>query len=86
MADSPNAFDGISLTEWASAYRPGMIEHAAERFLAYSSGDLVRIAFGNDGPAVDEKGTREPVFTVAVTLTPAIAVELARILLKHYAK
>ena len=47
---------------------------------------MVRIAFGNSGPWIDESGNREPVFTHAVTLTPQIAVDLAGLLLKHYAQ
>jgi len=67
-------------------YRPGMPEYAASHF-AYSSEQpgFVRIAFGMNGPFVDDAGKRRPVFGHAVLLPADIAVELARQLLKQYA-
>jgi hypothetical protein len=77
---------GTALSTWSAAFRPGMAEFAATRFFfTREAAEQVRVAFGNEGPVVDNNGTRSAVYTHAVTLTPDIAVELARQLLKHYA-
>ena len=87
MTNRNDTIHGLSLEQWSSAFRPGMPEFAAHQFaFTAEEPDLVRIAFGNGGPVVDATGTRKPVFTHAVTITPALAVELARQLLKHYAQ
>lgn len=71
---------------WEAAFRSGMPEFAASTFVfSGESESQVRIAFGNRGPFISE-GVRKPVFTHAVTLAPSVAVELARVLLEHYAK
>ena len=76
----------LALETWIAAFRPGMAEFAATTFFfSREAAEQVRIAFGNQGPMVDVNGTRSPVYTNAVTLTPDAAVELARQLLKHYA-
>jgi len=79
--------DGLPLGAWAAMFRPGMYEFAATQFTFTAEGpDLIRIAFGNSGPRVDTSGRRVPVYTHAVTLPPQIAVDLAGLILKHYAK
>lgn len=78
---------GVSLNEWKQAFRPGMPEFSATRFLfCAENNNLIRIAFGNSGPFIDISGKREAVYSHAVTLAPETAVELARLLLKHYAE
>ena len=78
--------DGLSLRTWQAVFRPGIAEFAATTFVfTRESKDFVRIAFGNAGPRVDAAGGREPVYTQAVTLTPEMAVDLAGMLLKHFA-
>jgi len=85
MSDEPKV-DGLTLTQWAAAFRPGMPEFAASNYVfSREAAEQVRIAFCNQGPATTTQGNRAPVFTHAVTLPPAIAVELARQLLEHYA-
>lgn len=77
---------GLLLSEWSAAFHPGMPEFAASRFaFTQETAEQVRIAFGNHGPIVDPSGKRLPVFTHAVTLPPHVAVDLAHLLLKHYA-
>lgn len=80
-----NIVDGLTLDQWAAAYRPGIVETAAETFVYTPAGDGLRIAFGNAGPVVDEKGSRVPVFHHAVSTPAHLAVELARLILAHYA-
>lgn len=81
----PSEERGPDLGMWTAAFRPGMPEYAATRFFfTREAAEQVRIGFANNGPLVDNSGTRSPVFTHAVTLTPELAVELARQLLKHY--
>ena len=77
---------GLKLETWEAAFRPGMPEFAASTF-AFSgeTESQVRIAFGNAGPFVSEV-ERKQVFTHAVTLPPSLAVDLARVLLEHYAR
>ncbi|WP_156333436.1 hypothetical protein [Achromobacter sp. 2789STDY5608621] len=77
----------LSLAIWEAMFRPGMAEFAASTYnFSREAPEQVRIAFGNQGPIVDTDGNRMPVFTHAVTLPPAIAVDLARQILEHYAK
>ena len=86
MSQSEEAF-GLPLTEWASLFRPGIDEFAATAFrFTRESKHFVRIAFGNAGPCVDKDGTRQPVYTHAVTLPPELALQLAEFLLRHYAE
>jgi hypothetical protein len=75
---------GMTLDFWQSIYRPGMPEFAGSSW-AYTveSDDTIRLAFGNLGP-YNEKGERSPVFTTAVTIPAAAAVNLAEALLKHF--
>ncbi|WP_210162820.1 hypothetical protein [Kaistia adipata] len=85
--DENQIVNGLSLKVWKAIFRPGMPEFAATSFsFTPESHDLVRIAFGNGGPAVGPEGLREPVYTHALTLTPELAVDLAGMLLKHYAQ
>lgn len=80
-----NVVDGLSLDHWAAAYRPGVVETAAEAFIYSRAGDNIRIAFGNAGPFVDEARQRSPVYHHAVTLPAYLAIDLARLILAHYA-
>lgn len=76
---------GLPLKTWAAMFRPGMHEFASTYFtFSRESSNLVRIAFGNNGPHLSENGPREPVFTHAVTLPSETAVQLAHFLLKFY--
>ncbi len=77
---------GLSATEWQAAFRPGLPEFAATTFAFTREGaNLVRIAFGNDGPYMSP-AKRTPVYSVAIVLPPDVAVSLANMLLKHYAE
>lgn len=82
MASGPDEkLYGVSREEWQAAYRSGISEFAATRVVVRTEGGLVRIAFGNAGPPVDEAGgTGSPVYSHAVMLTPGLAVELSRLL------
>lgn len=72
---------GISREEWEAAYRAGIAEFAATRFVARIGSGLVRIVFGIEGPPTDERGTTgSPVYTHAVTLTPDLAIQLSKLL------
>jgi hypothetical protein len=85
--DENQIVEGLSLKTWKAVFRPGMHEFAATTFtFTPEAHNFVRIAFGNGGPRVDAAGLREPVYTHAVTLTPELAVDLAGMLLKHFAK
>jgi hypothetical protein len=85
--DEEKIVNGMSLKQWASVFRPGMPEYAATNFwFTRESQDFVRIAFGNGGPVRSESGAREPVYTHALMLSPALAVELAGMLLKFFAE
>ncbi len=86
MTDQSTQVFGLTLKQWAASFRPGMAEYAASGFtFSQENAQSVRIAFCNQGPYVDDKGNRDPVFNHAITLSPDIAVELACVLLKHYA-
>ena len=70
MTDNPAKVYGVSAEEWQSAYRPGIQEFSALKFVVKREGGFVRIAFGNNGPPVNEQGLNGcPVYTHAVTLT-----------------
>lgn len=72
---------------WEAAFRPGMPEFAASTFAFSGEAEgQIRIAFGNAGPFVSAEGERRQVFTHAVTLPSSLAVDLARVLLEHYAR
>ncbi len=78
---------GLTLKQWEAAFRPGIVEFAATNFaFTREASNLVRIAFGNNGPFTSQQGHREQTFTHAVTLPPEIAVQLAGMLLKLYAE
>lgn len=87
MADQSQVVNGLTLAQWDAMFRPGIVEFAATGF-SFSPGveAEVRIAFGNQGPVVNAQGERSPVYTHAVTLPRSVAVDLARILIEHYAK
>ena len=79
--------EGLSVEQWDELFRPGMPEFAATSFrFTRESHDMVRIAFGNSGPIRTSAGNREPRYTHAVLLSPALAVDLAGLLLKFYAE
>jgi hypothetical protein len=81
MGDMAANVFGVSAEEWQSAYRLGIHEFSALKVIVRCEGDLVRIAFGNNGPPVNEKGLNGcPVYTHAVTLTPALALILSKLL------
>lgn len=85
--DEDQIVDGLPIRVWQAIFRPGMAEFAATTFVfTRESKDFIRIAFGNSGPWVDTTGGREPVYTHALTLTPEMAVDLAGLLLKHFAE
>lgn len=86
MTEKSTLVQGLTLDQWTASFRPGMHEFAAS-VVTYSveTEGQVRIAFGNQGPYIDEH-TRAPVYTHAVTLSPAIAVDLARLLIQHFAR
>lgn len=85
--DKDSLVGGLSLEMWKAIFRPGIPEFASTCFMfTREAKDFVRIAFGNNGPVVSLDGTRAPVFTHAVTLTPEMAVDLAGMLLKFYAE
>ncbi len=68
---------GIDRDLWEATHDPGIYEHPATRFFLTMNGPLVRLVFGINGPPIDEKGTFEsPRFKVAVSMPPAMAVEL----------
>lgn len=85
MSDQPVLIDGLTAETWEACYRPGMPEFAGVSW-AYTveSPDSVRLVFGNLGPRRPD-GPRMPVFTNAITIPAAVAVELANALLKHFA-
>lgn len=89
-ANLPNKYEkvhGLALFQWEAMFRPGIVEFAASSFaFSEEAESQVRIAFCNSGPVVNLQGAREPVYTHAVTLPRSAAVELARVLLEHYAK
>jgi hypothetical protein len=79
--------DGLTLKQWDATFRPGIVEFAATTFVfTREASNLVRVAFGNHGPHTTLDGGREPVFTHAVMLPPEVAVDLAGLLLKHFAE
>jgi hypothetical protein len=87
VPDKKEEVCGLPLSQWEAMFRPGIDEFAAAGF-SFSPGveSQVRIAFCNQGPVVNSKGERSPVYTHAVTLPRSVAVDLARILIEHYAK
>ena len=86
MTNKSTIVQGLTLDVWAASFREGMPEFAASGFtFSAESEEQVRIAFSNRGPFVDEYN-RVPVYTHAVTLPSSIAVELARLLIQHYAR
>lgn len=85
MSENNDTLYGVKMEEWDAAFRPGMSEFAASTFVFTREDGLLRIAFGNRGP-FRPNGIRVPVYTHAVTLTPDLAVELARLLLKSCAE
>ncbi|MFM0561417.1 hypothetical protein [Paraburkholderia sediminicola] len=87
MTDKSQVVQGLTLEQWEAAFRPGMPEFSATNFaFSQEAQEQVRIAFSNQGPIINANGERSPVYTHAVTLPPSIAVNLARVLLEHYAK
>lgn len=74
-----NEVFGVSAAEWEAAYDRRVQEFAAHRYMVMRDDGLIRIAFGLNGPPTDEAGGRGPsVFTHAVSMTPALALVMAR--------
>jgi hypothetical protein len=72
---------GMSPEEWQAAYRPGIQEFSALKVAIKREGDLIRIAFGNNGPPLNEEGLNGmPVYSHAVSITTGLAVVLSRLL------
>jgi hypothetical protein len=70
---------GLSPEEWQAGFRPGIQEFAAFRYLISRENGLIRIAFGNNGPFLDEQGARGcAVYSHAVSMTPVLALELSK--------
>jgi len=81
MSDNTAKVYGVPVEEWEAAYRLGVQEFSALRFIIKRDGGLIRIAFGNNGPPVNEKGLNGcAVYTHAVTMTEAAALDLSRVL------
>jgi hypothetical protein len=81
MSDKAPDVYGLAAEEWQAAYRLGIQEFSALRVIVKKDGGLIRIAFGNHGPPLNEQGLNGcPVYTHAVTMTPALAVDLSRLL------
>ena len=71
----------ISIDEWKAAFASTVQEFPATRFVIVGDGPLVRLAFGHLGHPVDEKGGRDTtVFTVAISMSPTLALELRQVL------
>ena len=87
MLNETEVVNGLPLQQWSAIFRPNMPEYAASNFcFTREDHEQVRLVFGNQGPVIDPTGKRQPTYTHAVTLTPALAVEMARLLLKFYAE
>jgi hypothetical protein len=72
-------YGGISLEEWASAYRPEVHEFYVSRFVFVKDGGLVRVALGRHGPPINAEGAKGPaVYSHAITMTEAVALELSK--------
>ena len=83
--DKSKLVNNLTLAQWEAAFRPGIPEFTASTFVfSREAENQVRIAFGNQGPYINES-QREQVFTLALTLPASVAVELARTLLEIYA-
>jgi hypothetical protein len=68
---------GIDRDLWEATHDAGIDEHPATRFFLTMNGPLVRLVFGINGPPLDEKGAFDVArFHVAVSMPPAMAVEL----------
>ncbi len=81
MSDKTAKVYGVTVEEWEAAYRLGVQEFSALKFIIKREHGLIRIAFGNNGPPVNEKGLNGcPVYTHAVTMTEAAALDLSKVL------
>lgn len=81
----PTAFGGIALSDWQAAYEPHIAEFPATRFLIAGEGHLTRIAFGHNGAPADGNGTLgHPIYKVAISMAPHIAIEMRDILIKLF--
>ena len=72
---------GLSLDDWAAAFRPGIVETTGERFIYTKETGGLRLVFGNNGPVIDKAGTRAPVYHHAITLPVSVALDMARAIL-----
>src|SRR5215204_2662112 len=76
-AAEPEKIGGVEPELWQAAHAPSISEHAAGRFFLWWNGGLVRFAFGQAGYPLDDKGAYAPTrFEVAISMAPALAVEL----------
>ncbi len=81
MDENASSVFGVSPEEWQAAYRLGIQEFYASKFIVKADEETIRIAFGISGPPLNEEGlTACPTYTHAVSLTPALALELSRVL------
>jgi hypothetical protein len=81
-------FAGVTLDHWERIFAPHITEFSATRWAFSNEVDQqIRIAFGNKGPFTSAKGDRDkPLYSHAVTLPRAIAVDFARTLLQQLAE
>jgi hypothetical protein len=85
MNDQNTLINGLTVDMWEACYRPGIPEFSAVSWVyTVESPDTVRLVFGNLGPYKSD-GSRQPVFTNAVTLPANVVVELAEAMLRHFA-
>jgi hypothetical protein len=76
-ADVPDKVLGIAPELWRATHDPTISEHAAGRFFLSWNGGSVRIAFGHTGHPLDNAGSYAPPrFELAVSMAPALALEL----------
>jgi hypothetical protein len=82
MSTESKTVYGVSEAEWESAFHRSVQEFGATRVVVFKEGSgFIRVAFGNGGPPIDEVGGRgTPVYSHAVTITPAMALDLSEIL------
>jgi hypothetical protein len=81
MTDQSANVYGVSVEEWQAAYKLGIQEFSALRVVIKRESDLIRIAFGNNGPPLNEQGLNGcPVYTHAVMMTPGLALTLSKLL------
>jgi hypothetical protein len=71
----------VDLDVWAASHDPSVREYPASRFFITVNGSMLRIAFGQFGHPMNERGDlASPRFQVAVSMAPATALEIAKAL------